>query len=97
MTSVRIFGFVMLAYCMTSQVIAQSVALPSGRGKDAVEGGFATCHSLAYIPMNSRFLTQAQWQAEVTKMRTAFGAPIDDAAAGAIVAYLAANFAAQGK
>jgi hypothetical protein len=47
--------------------------------------------------MNSRFLTQKQWQAEVAKMRTAFGAPIDDAAAEAIVAYLTANFAVQEK
>ena len=30
--------------------------------------------------------------AEVTKMRNAFGAPIDDDAADAIIAYLVANF-----
>ena len=43
--------------------------------------------------MNSRFLTPEVWKAEVTKMRTAFGAPIDDDAANAIIAYLAAHYA----
>ena len=87
----------MIACCMISQAIAQSAPLPPGPGKDAVAAGCATCHSLAHIPMNSRFLTQQQWRTEVTKMRTAFGAPIDDAAADAIVAYLNAHFADQDK
>jgi len=78
---------------MISHADAQNTQLPAGPGKDEVESGCATCHSLGYIPMNSRFQTQAQWRAEVTKMRMAFGAPIDDAAADAIVAYLTANFA----
>ena len=37
------------------------------------------------------------WKAEVTKMRTAFGAPIDDDAANKIIAYLVANFGAPPK
>jgi hypothetical protein len=43
--------------------------------------------------MNSTFLTPAAWQAEVTKMRSAFGAPIDDKTVAEIVAYLAAHYA----
>jgi hypothetical protein len=62
-----------------------------------VEAGCATCHSLSYIPMNSRFLTQDGWKAEVAKMRTVFGAPIDDDAANAIITYLAANYGVPAK
>jgi predicted transcriptional regulator len=42
--------------------------------------------------MNSPFLNAAGWNAEVTKMIKAFGAPISDADAKAIAAYLAANY-----
>ncbi len=41
--------------------------------------------------MNSPFLDAAGWNAEVTKMIKAFGAPIDDDAK-AIVDYLAKNY-----
>jgi hypothetical protein len=44
--------------------------------------------------MNSPFLTPDQWKAEVAKMRSAFGAPIDNNVAATISAYLAANYAA---
>jgi uncharacterized protein (DUF697 family) len=42
--------------------------------------------------MNSPFLNAAGWTATVTKMIKAFGAPIDDADAKAIVEYLAKNY-----
>jgi hypothetical protein len=42
--------------------------------------------------MNSPFLNAAGWNAEVTKMIKAFGAPIGDADAKDIAAYLAANY-----
>ena len=48
---------------------------------DVVTSSCATCHTLNYIRMNSVFLTPDAWKAEVTKMRAAFGAPIDDEAA----------------
>ncbi len=89
--------FLLLACCVISPAAAQRAPLPPGPGKDVVEAGCATCHSLSYIPMNSRFLTPEVWKAEVTKMRTAFGAPIDDDAANAIIAYLVANFGAPSK
>ena len=34
------------------------------------------CHSVDYIPMNSRFLDKAGWTADVNKMINVFGAPI---------------------
>ena len=42
--------------------------------------------------MNSPFLNAAGWNAEVTKMIKAMGAPIGDADAKAIADYLAKNY-----
>jgi len=83
--------------CMVSPAMAQRAPLAAGPGKDLVEAGCATCHSLSYIPMNSRFLGPEVWKAEVAKMRTVFGAPIDDDAANAILAYLVAHYGAPAK
>ena len=69
-----------------------TVQLKPGPGLDKVEGNCSACHSLDYIQMNSPFLNAAGWNAEVTKMIKAFGAPIDDADARAIVDYLAKNY-----
>jgi mono/diheme cytochrome c family protein len=69
-----------------------TVPLKPGSGLDKVEGNCGACHSLDYIPMNSPFLNAAGWNGEVTKMIKAFGAPINDADAKAIAAYLAQNY-----
>lgn len=71
--------------------------LRPGPGADVASANCGTCHTSDYIAMNSVFLTSDGWRAEVTKMRTAFGAPIDDGTAAQIVAYLAANYAVTGK
>lgn len=63
-----------------------------GPGRETVEVACATCHTLDYIRMNAPFMTADVWKAEVTKMRTAFGAPIDDDAAAEIVKYLVAQY-----
>jgi len=68
------------------------VALKPGPGLDKVEGNCGACHSLVYIEMNSTFLNAAGWNAEVTKMIKAFGAPISDGDAKAIADYLAKNY-----
>ena len=70
----------------------QPVKLKPGSGEDIVENECNVCHSLDYIRMNSPFLTADGWKAEVTKMRAAFGAPIDDADADAIIKYLSTNY-----
>jgi sulfite dehydrogenase (cytochrome) subunit B len=72
-------------------------SLKPGAGADATSGYCNACHTSDYIIMNSMFLTPAAWKAEVTKMRTAFGAQIDDDIAAEITAYLAANYAVPGK
>lgn len=69
------------------------VALKPGEGDQVASANCNVCHTSDYIVMNSMFLTADAWKAEVTKMRTAFGAPLDDATAAEIVAYLAANYA----
>ena len=75
----------------------QPTVLRQAPGKELVEAACAVCHSLSYIPMNSRFLAPEEWKAEVTKMRAVFGAPIDDDAANAITAYLIAQYGAAPK
>lgn len=66
--------------------------LKDGPGRDKVEANCASCHSLDYIQGNSPFMNRQVWEAEVTKMIKAFGAPIADADAKEIVDYLARNY-----
>jgi mono/diheme cytochrome c family protein len=68
------------------------IVLKQAAGRDTVLNNCGACHSLDYIPMNSPFLDKAGWDAEVTKMIKAFGAPIDDADAKEIATYLTANY-----
>jgi mono/diheme cytochrome c family protein len=68
------------------------VRLKQVAGVDKVEANCQACHSLSYIPMNSVFLNAAGWDAEVTKMIKAFGAPIDENDAKAIADYLKTNY-----
>ncbi len=70
----------------------QEINLKPGPCLAKVKGNCAACHTLAYIPMNSPFLNAAGWNAEVTKMIKAMGAPIPDDDAKAIVDYLAKNY-----
>ena len=70
----------------------QRVALKDGPGRDKVEANCAACHSLDYILGNSPFMNRTVWDAEVTKMIKAFGAPISDADAKEIVDYLTKNY-----
>jgi mono/diheme cytochrome c family protein len=82
------------ATLMTGSAVADELAikLKPGAGLDQVESNCAACHTLAYIPMNSVFLNAAGWDAEVSKMIKAFGAPIDEADAKAISEYLKKNY-----
>ena len=70
----------------------QPITLKPGPGLDKVQANCSTCHSLDYIQMNSPFLNAGGWNAEVTKMIKAMGAPISDADAKAIVDYLVKNY-----
>ncbi len=91
----RTFAFLFAAAVVALPAAAsaeQAITLKPGPGADKVEANCQACHSLAYIPMNSPFLNAAGWDAEVTKMIKAMGAPIDDADAKAIKEYLTKNY-----
>jgi mono/diheme cytochrome c family protein len=90
----RTFAITFIATLMVFPAAAQDgpVQLKKAPGLDKVEANCQACHTLAYIPMNSPFLNAAGWDAEVTKMIKAYGAPIDDADAKAIADYLKKNY-----
>ena len=87
-----------LALTMGRVALADEPApLKQGAGAETTANYCGACHTTDYIVMNSVFLTPATWKAEVTKMRNAFGAPMEDQVAEEITAYLAANYATEGK
>jgi sulfite dehydrogenase (cytochrome) subunit B len=90
----RVVALAALIAVAASAAVADEpvVDLKPGPGLDKVEGNCGACHSLDYIQMNSPFLDAAGWNAEVTKMIKAFGAPISDADAKSIAVYLAQNY-----
>ena len=90
----RIFALAFAAalIALPAAAVEQQIALKKAPGVDKVEANCQACHSLAYIPMNSPFLNAPGWDATVTKMIKAFGAPIDDADAKAIADYLKKNY-----
>jgi sulfite dehydrogenase (cytochrome) subunit B len=90
----RSITIAILSSAMTVAAVAaeKPVHLKRAPGADKVEANCATCHTLDYIPMNSTFLNAASWEAEVTKMINAFGAPIAQADAKLIGDYLKANY-----
>ena len=87
-----VIAFVAALLAGTAYADEQVIKLKPGPGLETVTGNCAACHSLAYIPMNSVYLNAAGWNAEVTKMIKAFGAPIDDADAKVIADYLKKNY-----
>jgi mono/diheme cytochrome c family protein len=87
---VTIIAAALLATSAAAQ--ERPVPLKPGPGLDKVESNCSGCHSLDYVPMNSRFLNAAGWDAEVAKMINAYGAPIDQADAKAIADYLKSNY-----
>jgi mono/diheme cytochrome c family protein len=87
-------GILTIALLLATPALADEPApLKPAPGLDAVQASCSTCHTLNYIRMNSPFLTADAWKAEVTKMRAALGAPIDDDTAATIVKYLSDNYA----
>ena len=85
---------IMLALALVAApALAQEskVTLKDGPGREKAQACVA-CHSLDYIPMNSRFLDKAGWTASVNKMINVFGAPIAKEDVDAIAAYLAENY-----
>jgi hypothetical protein len=72
----------------------QRIVLKEGPGRDKVEANCGSCHSLDYIVANSPFMNRTAWDAEVTKMVKAYGAPIGDNDAKEITEYLVKYYGA---
>ena len=89
-TILIVFAAALLA--LPAMADEKPVDLKKAPGLDKVEGNCGACHSLDYIQMNSPYPNAALWDAEVTKMIKAYGAPISDADAAAIKDYLKANY-----
>ena len=85
---------VLFAASIATAAVAEerTIDLKKAPGLDKVEGHCGACHSLDYIEMNSPFLSPASWDAVVTKMIKAFGAPIEEPDAKIIADYLKANY-----
>ncbi len=90
----RAFFIALAAVMIALPIRAQEkpVELKKAPGLDKVEANCAGCHSLDYVLINSPYLNATAWDAEVTKMIKAFGAPIDEADAKSIAQYLARNY-----
>jgi sulfite dehydrogenase (cytochrome) subunit B len=70
----------------------EKVKLKEGPGLDKVRQNCIACHSLDYIPLNSPFLDQKGWEATVTKMQKAYGAPVAQQDVVPIATYLATYY-----
>jgi mono/diheme cytochrome c family protein len=86
-----LFTTLLLAAASSAAAQEGKIALKDAPGKDKAMQ-CAACHSLDYIPMNSRFMDKAGWTASVNKMINVFGAPIAKEDVEAIAAYLATNY-----
>ncbi len=82
----------LLGLALPAAAEEKPVALKKAAGLDKVENNCGACHSLDYIQMNSPFPNAALWDAEVTKMISVFGAPINADDAKAIADYLKKNY-----
>jgi mono/diheme cytochrome c family protein len=82
------------ALLLASSVLADEsqIQLREGPGKDLVVANCAICHSLDYVPMNSRFLDRKGWEGSVNKMIKVMGAPISPEDAAKIVDYLTEQY-----
>ena len=90
----QIFPIVAAAVVAISGALAAEtpVLLKDAPGRAAVENLCGGCHSLDYIRINAPFMNRQTWTAEVNKMIDAFGAPIAQNDAAAIIDYLSTNY-----
>jgi len=75
---------------------AETSRLLEGPGLAKAQTYCLACHSADYVTTQPRGKPASFWEAEVAKMRTAYGAQIPDEDGKAIVAYLTTAYAATG-
>lgn len=69
----------------------EPLTLKDGPGIDLMKANCLLCHSTEYISTQPP-LKRSQWEAEVAKMRTKFGAPIATNTVPELVEYLVKNY-----
>ena len=90
MNAIRLVAVTLaIALAAAAHAGEEKVKLKDGPGLDKVRQNCIACHSLDYIPLNSPFLDEKGWEAVVTKMVKAFGAPIKPEDQKPIADYLA--------
>lgn len=77
-----------IAGVRTYDLPEENAGLRAGPGQETAQENCLSCHSADYVSTQPRGLGKAFWEAEVTKMRKAYGAPISDENARIIVDYL---------
>ena len=91
--AIRIVAALAAAACAAWALAGEEkVKLKDGPGLDKVRQNCVACHSLDYIQLNSPFLDEKGWDAVVTKMVKAYGAPIKPEDQKPIAEYLARNY-----
>ncbi|MFO1300762.1 MAG: cytochrome c [Burkholderiaceae bacterium] len=80
------------ASCATGWAAEAQFKLKDAPGVQQVYTNCMSCHSVDYIQLNSPFLDHKGWEAEVTKMIKAYGAPVKTEDVPAIVDYLVRNY-----
>ena len=91
MTKTLIAAVLALA-CSGAFAAEDQYKLKQAPGVDKVQANCSICHSQDYIQLNSPFLDRKTWNAEVTKMIKAFGAPVKPGDVKEIVDYLVRNY-----
>ena len=94
MNKVLLAGMLVLA-CSAALAAESRFKLKEGQGLDKVQANCSACHSLDYIQLNSPFLDRKGWDATVTKMIKALGAPVKPEDVEVIVNYLTSNYGKQ--
>jgi sulfite dehydrogenase (cytochrome) subunit B len=89
-------GIMVFASILSASQVAtageETIQLVDGPGRDITSTSCVTCHSLDYIQMNAPLMDRAAWEKTLRKMIDRFGAPIDEAAARDILAYLSMHY-----
>ncbi len=96
-------AFSMLALCLAGVTVAdaKSINLPMEApslkasplpGYAKAQANCVACHSAEYMLYQPPTAPRAYWEAMVTRMKTVFKAPIDDADMPAIVDYLVKTY-----
>lgn len=84
----KIFVFALLLLPCIAQADESKIKLKDGPNRELVEAQCSICHSNDIIQINSPFLDQKGWDAEVHKMIKVMGAPLPAEDVPKVVEYL---------